>query len=84
VVVVGRDKRWALYSMETGQALTVVNDPAVEGSFECLAFHPDGLLLGTGTSANAVRMWDAKIQANVATFTDHTGSVKSIAFSENG
>ncbi len=29
-------------------------------------------------------MWDLKTQANVATFEEHAGAVKGLAFSENG
>lgn len=39
---------------------------------------------GTGTAENKVRMWDIKTQANVATFEEHNGAVKGLAFSENG
>lgn len=79
-----RDKSWAFYDVSSGQLLVHVRDPSVTGSLECLCFHPDGVLLATGTGQRNVRIWDMKTQANVATFADHTDAVKSVAFSENG
>lgn len=80
-----KDKSWAFLDLGSGQTLSVTADPAVVGGFECLQFHPDGILIGTGTAEKKVRMWDIKSQANVATFEEeHGAAVKAIAFSENG
>ena len=49
-----------------------------------MSFHPDGVIFGTGTASNLVRMWDTKTCGNVATFEGHTGVVNSVSFSENG
>mmetsp|Transcript_4042 Transcript_4042/g.5619 ORF Transcript_4042/g.5619 Transcript_4042/m.5619 type:complete len:511 (+) Transcript_4042:107-1639(+) len=82
-----RDRTWAFYSIASGgdpSCLKIVKDPAVTGGFECVSFHPDGLILGTGTSDALIRIWDMKTQTNVASFEGHTGIVHDIAFSENG
>ena len=34
-------------------------------------FHPDGLILATGTADSMVRVWDIKTQHNVVTFPAH-------------
>jgi len=39
-----------------------VNDPAVEGGLTCAEFHPDGLILGTGTADALVRIWEVRQQ----------------------
>lgn len=52
--------------------------------FTSMSIHPDGLILGTGTSSGTVRIWDIKSQQVPATFEQHTGTITSLAFSENG
>ena len=53
-------------------------------------FHPDGLILGTGSQGRGIRIWDIRQQQNVASFTTPTGdvasaaTVNSLSFSENG
>lgn len=82
-----KDRTWAFYDVAQGGAATclkIVQDPTVAGGFECVSFHPDGLILGTGTSDALIRIWDMKTQTNVASFEGHTGAVHAIAFSENG
>ncbi len=39
-----------------------MNDPAVEGGLTCAEFHPDGLILGTGTADALVRIWEVRQQ----------------------
>src|SRR5262249_21502515 len=64
------------------------NDTIVNCSFcsaiQCVQFHPDGLILGTGTAAHRIRVWDIKTMSNVASFEGHKGKVVDISFSENG
>lgn len=52
--------------------------------YSSVQFHPDGIILGTGTSDGKLRLWDVKAQSNVATLENHKGKISSIAFSENG
>ena len=49
-----------------------------------MQFHPDGLIVATGTSEGIVQVWDMKSQTNVTNFTDHATGITSLAFSENG
>ncbi|KAJ7979796.1 pre-mRNA-processing factor 19-like [Quillaja saponaria] len=84
-VTASLDNTWCFYELASGLCLTKVTDAA--GSFEgytSAAFHPDGLILGTGTSEGLVKIWDVKSQANVARFDGHVGAVTAISFSENG
>lgn len=83
-VSVSLDKTWGFYELNTGVCLTQVSDPSVTEGYTSASFHPDGLILGTGTAESLVRIWDVKSQTNVAKFEGHTGSVTSITFSENG
>ncbi|KAG6556848.1 hypothetical protein Mapa_001795 [Marchantia paleacea] len=83
-VTASLDKTWGFYDLSTGLCLTQVNEATVQDGFTSAAFHPDGLILGTGTAESLVRIWDVKTQANVAKFEGHTGPVTDISFSENG
>jgi pre-mRNA-processing factor 19 len=64
--------------------MTQVSEPTVQNGYSSASFHPDGLILGTGTAESLVRIWDVKSQVNVAKFEGHTGPVTDISFSENG
>jgi len=74
------DNTWAFHDIETSNTLVKVSTPA---GCTCVEFHPDGLILGTGTGSE-VKIWDIKTQKNVATFEGHGGKVTSLSFSENG
>jgi pre-mRNA-processing factor 19 len=54
--------------------------------YACGAFHPDGLLVGVGTSSEGiVKIYDAKTHQIGAQFDGaHSGPVSAIDFSENG
>ncbi|ORY05096.1 WD40 repeat-like protein [Basidiobolus meristosporus CBS 931.73] len=79
-----QDSTWAFHDLGTGRTLSKVSTADVQTGYSCAQFHPDGLILGTGTNDSAVRIWDVKSQSNVATFAGHTGRVTSLSFSENG
>jgi len=78
------DKSWAFHDVRSGATLIKIQDPTVTVGFSSISFHPDGLILGTGTKDNVVRIWDIKAQTNVATFEGHTAPVEGLSFSENG
>ncbi|KAE8667994.1 TLD-domain containing nucleolar protein, putative isoform 1 [Hibiscus syriacus] len=83
-VTASLDTTWCFYDLSSGLCLTQVEDPSNSVGYTSAAFHPDGLILGTGTTGATVRIWDVKSRGNVANFDGHTGAVTAISFSENG
>jgi pre-mRNA-processing factor 19 len=75
------DQTWGFIDIESGSALAHVN---TESPIHSVQFHPDGLLLGTGSADSALRIWDIKSLKNAATFEVESGTIIDIAFSENG
>jgi len=75
------DSTWAFHDVSTNACLIQMD---AGSEVHSVNFHPDGLLLGTGTGEKVVKIWDLKTQKNVATFEGHKGAVKGLAFSENG
>ncbi|RIA79853.1 WD40-repeat-containing domain protein [Glomus cerebriforme] len=84
LVSVSNDSTWAFHDIHTTQTLAKIESNDVINGYSTVEIHPDGLILGTGTNDSIVRIWDIKMQKNVTSFTDHTGRITSIAFSENG
>ncbi|KAL8104852.1 pre-mRNA-processing factor 19-like [Apium graveolens] len=83
-VTASLDSTWCFYDIASGSCLAQVSDTTNTDGYTSAAFHPDGLILGTGTSGAVVKIWDVKSQANVARFDGHIGAVNAISFSENG
>lgn len=83
LVSASTDSSWAFIDIQTARALAHVRSDEPEG-FECVQFHPDGVILGTGTLASRIRVWDVKTLSNVASFEGHKGKITDISFSENG
>lgn len=77
------DSSWCFYDLPQGRCLRKVesgsNDP-----YHCGAFHPDGLILATGSANGVVSLWDMRKQEAVAALSEHQGAVNSLCFSENG
>ena len=78
------DRSWGFHDINTGACLLKVSRPRDDAGLSSIAFHPDGLILGTGTTDSMVRIWDVKLQDNVASFEGHAGKIVDITFSENG
>jgi len=76
------DKSWAIHDLMTGRCVRHMQD--LSSGFQCMKFHPDGLILAGGTEENTVQVWDIKDQVTVATLTGHEGAVQAVSFSENG
>ncbi|KAG9141569.1 hypothetical protein Leryth_022243 [Lithospermum erythrorhizon] len=83
-VTASLDNTWCFYELASGLCLAQVADTSGSEGYTSAAFHPDGLILGTGTSGSLVKIWDVKSQTNVARFDGHVGSVTAVSFSENG
>ncbi|KAI9484030.1 MAG: WD40-repeat-containing domain protein [Benjaminiella poitrasii] len=80
----GLDKKWNFYDFETAKPIVEVYNAEGETGYTTASFHPDGMILGLGTTDSAVQIWDVKSQKVAATFGEHTGKMNAIAFSENG
>jgi len=78
------DQYWAFSDIRTGKLLAKVTDAANPTPLTAAQFHPDGLILGTGTQDATIKIWDLKERSNVANFPGHSGPISAIAFSENG
>ncbi|KAK9866225.1 hypothetical protein WJX84_007807 [Apatococcus fuscideae] len=78
------DRTWAFYDVENALCYTQVTDDSVESGYTACQFHPDGLILGTGTQGSMVHIWEVRQQKNVAKFEGHKGPVSGLCFSENG
>jgi len=78
-----KDHTWGLHEIETGRTLLQLTEPDNQ-ALSCAMFHPDGLILATGTEDNLIRIWDIKTHKNVATFQGHNNAVSDLRFSENG
>ncbi|TVU31522.1 hypothetical protein EJB05_23209 [Eragrostis curvula] len=77
------DNSWRFYYLSTGSCLTQVREDSEQEGYTSASFHPDGLLLGTGTTA-VVKIWDVRTQSNVAKLPGHIGPVNAMSFSGNG
>merc|ERR1711907_136296 len=68
------DASWAFHDISTGNCLVQKHDAEAKKGFTSAMFHPDGLILATGTANATVRIWDIKAQQNVASFDGHAGA----------
>ncbi|KAJ3354142.1 hypothetical protein HDU83_005748 [Entophlyctis luteolus] len=80
------DSSWAFLDLERGVQVSKTVHSDGKEPYTTVSMHPDGLIIGTGTSDSIVRIWELKSAKNVVTFTDPemTGRISSMSFSENG
>ncbi|KND02301.1 uncharacterized protein SPPG_02775 [Spizellomyces punctatus DAOM BR117] len=84
IVSASADGTWAFLDVDTGRSLFRVAQSEGGQAYTAAQFHPDGLILATGTNDSLVRLWDVKSQNNVRSFEGHKGKITGISFSENG
>ena len=76
---------WSFNDLKQGKS--IISKSEEDTSYSAISFHPDGLILATGTSNDhgTVKIWDVKTQSVAFTCPDsHQGHITSLAFSENG
>lgn len=78
------DQCWAFSDLRQGKLISRVNAQNNGVALTCAQFHPDGLLVGTGTEDANIKIWYLNEGTNVANFPGHTGPISALAFSENG
>lgn len=78
------DEQWAFSDITNGRCLLKLGDTITEHALTAAEFHPDGMILGCGTSDSTIKIWDLREQKNVANFEGHTGQIRTMKFSENG
>lgn len=78
------DEQWAFSDINTGKCLLKLGDTTTEYALTAAQFHPDGMILGCGTSDNLIKIWDLKDKTNVANFPGHNAPITALKFSENG
>jgi len=84
ILTTSTDQCWAFSDIRAGRLVTKVNDQSGGVALTCAQFHPDGLLVGTGTADANIKIWDLKEGTNVANFPGHSGQISALSFSENG
>lgn len=84
VVSVSRDATWCLNDLSRGVCHIQKSVDGNSDGYTCCQFHPDGLILATGTESGLVRLWDIREQQNVANCEGHTANIHSLSFNENG
>ncbi|KAM0850093.1 hypothetical protein ACQ4PT_053324 [Festuca glaucescens] len=83
-VTTSRDNSWCFYDISTGSCVAQVGEASGQEGYTSAASHPEGLILGTGTTDGVVKIWNVKTQSKVANFDGHVGPVAAMSFSENG
>lgn len=86
IVTSSEDGSWAFHDVSNAGAVKLYSQPSFgDAGFSAVQFHPDGVLLGTGTANGKILIFDLKSTnpKPVAEFAVE-GRVNSLSFSENG
>ncbi|CAM9451744.1 unnamed protein product [Ectocarpus fasciculatus] len=87
------DGKWSFLDVPRETVCCSVGEGGGEANgYTAGSFHPDGLILGGGTTAGVIRIWDIREQQNVGncdyrnadSTSNKGGAVNSLSFSENG
>lgn len=78
------DSTWTFNDLHRGVCLSEHTSTATPDPYTSCRFHPDGLILSTGSQSGVIKIWDVRIMESVASCTDHTGAATCLDFNENG
>uniref|UniRef100_A0A0E0NWK2 Pre-mRNA-processing factor 19 n=1 Tax=Oryza rufipogon TaxID=4529 RepID=A0A0E0NWK2_ORYRU len=82
-VTASKDHSWCLYDISTGCCLAQVGKGSGQDGYTSASFHPDDLILGTGTTDAIVKLWDFRT-SNAVNMLGHVGPDTAMSFSNNG
>jgi len=75
------DGSWAFHNLHSSKTLLQAKTDSV---YKTISFHPDGLILGSGSDKGVVDIWDVRSKKIATSFAQHKSPVVSLSFNENG
>ncbi|GMH82352.1 hypothetical protein TrST_g12558 [Triparma strigata] len=63
--------------------ISTLKDPS-SSTYTSSSIHPDGLIVGCGTSSGSIKIWDLKKSTLAGTIEAGTGPINCLSFAENG
>lgn len=78
----GDNRAVRLWDVETGKQLACAEHH--RDRVMCLAVHPDGKRLASGSEDRSIRLWDGRDLRPGLVLTGHRGDVRSLAFTADG
>ncbi|KAL7678697.1 putative WD40/YVTN repeat-like-containing domain superfamily, coatomer beta' subunit (COPB2) [Plasmopara halstedii] len=76
------DKTCKLWNAESGQLYHTFRGHSTE--IVCLAFNPQGTVIGTGSMDNTAKLWDVETGQELHTLFGHTAEIVSLNFDTQG
>ena len=75
---------WDIASRRVMHTILIPNWPPAKSGI-CMAIHPDGILLASGTNGNgAIMLWNMRTGQEVRTLQGHSQTILTLAFSPDG